>query len=179
MPWSHLKLTHAAYHTACNKTGGGTGNSPPVAYLCLKSLFLTEDRRAGNRRKNEVLAAGLEALLVVHQLDSNGTEQRYHEHRLSSYDTDRFPVGYDSSLTSGFPGTTATPFGGRELGWHILMRSQGQGQTRGIVKALLWVHVCECTRTHTHTHAYPVSPSAGTLPYHGQLTPGNTPSSYS
>ena len=36
-----------------------------LAYLCLKSLFLTEDRTAGNRRKNEVLATGLEVLLAA------------------------------------------------------------------------------------------------------------------
>lgn len=39
-----------------------------LAYLCLKSLFLTEDRRAGNRREKEVLAAGLDALLAAENL---------------------------------------------------------------------------------------------------------------
>lgn len=46
-----------------------------LAYLCLKSLFLTEDRKAGNRRKNEVLAAEFEALLADWKLDSHCTIQ--------------------------------------------------------------------------------------------------------
>ena len=64
----HLKLTGVAYHTACNKVGEKQEILHWLAYLCLKSLFLTEDRRARNRRKNEVLAAGLEALLAAENL---------------------------------------------------------------------------------------------------------------
>lgn len=68
MPLSHVKLTSVAYHTACNKAGERQEILHWLAYLCLKSLFLTEDRRAGNRRKNEVLAAGLDALLAAENL---------------------------------------------------------------------------------------------------------------
>jgi len=50
--------------TTCNKTGSGIRILHWLAYLCLKSLFLTEDRKAGNRRKNEVLAAQFDALLA-------------------------------------------------------------------------------------------------------------------
>lgn len=69
MPLSHLGLTSGAYHTACNsKTGERQEILHWLAYLCLKSLFLTEDRRAGNRREKEVLAAGLDALLAAENL---------------------------------------------------------------------------------------------------------------
>lgn len=62
-------MTRRAYHTACNsKTGERQEILHWLAYLCLKSLFLTEDRRAGNRREKEVLAAGLDALLAAENL---------------------------------------------------------------------------------------------------------------
>lgn len=62
-------MTSGAYHTACNsKTGERQEILHWLAYLCLKSLFLTEDRRAGNRREKEVLAAGSDALLAAENL---------------------------------------------------------------------------------------------------------------
>lgn len=100
LPLSHLELTCAAYHTTCNKAGERQEILHWFAYLCLKSLFLTEDRRAGNRRKNEVLAAGLEVLLAAWNLDSNGTVQYCNKYRLSSYDTDISYIGYYLSVSS-------------------------------------------------------------------------------
>lgn len=63
----HLRLCCV---TTCNKTGSSIRILYWLAYLCLKSLFLTEDRKAGNRRKNEVLAAQFDALLADWKLDS-------------------------------------------------------------------------------------------------------------